>query len=58
MLTTAVEHHAVLDSVRWLAEAQGAEAVWLAVDDDGLVRPTSLRARDRAGPRARSPWSA
>src|SRR5712691_1302139 len=39
VLTTSVEHHAILDSVRWLEEAQGAEAVWLAVGDDGMVRP-------------------
>jgi cysteine desulfurase len=44
VLTTSVEHHAVLDSVRWLEEAQGAEAVWLAVDLDGTVRPEVLRA--------------
>jgi len=35
VLTTSVEHHAVLDSVRWLEDTQGAEAVWLAVDPDG-----------------------
>ena len=44
VLTTSVEHHAVLDSVRWLEEAQGAEVVWLAVGDDGMVRPAALRA--------------
>jgi len=44
VLTTSVEHHAVLDSVRWLEEAQGAEALWLAVGDDGAVRPGVLRA--------------
>jgi cysteine desulfurase len=44
VLTTSVEHHAVLDSVRWLAEAQGAEAVWLATGVDGLVAPDALRA--------------
>ncbi len=44
VLTTAVEHHAVLDSVRWLAEAQGAEAVWLAPGADGRVGPDTLRA--------------
>jgi cysteine desulfurase len=44
VLTTSVEHHAVLDSVHWLAEAQGAEAVWLGVDLDGAVRPEALRA--------------
>jgi cysteine desulfurase len=44
VLTTSVEHHAVLDSVRWLEETQGAEAVWVGVDPDGGVRPEALRA--------------
>ncbi|MDQ2813943.1 MAG: cysteine desulfurase [Actinomycetota bacterium] len=44
VLTTSVEHHAVLDSVRWLAQAQGAEAIWLGVDRGGAVRPEVLRA--------------
>ncbi len=44
VLTTSVEHHAVLDSVRWLESAQGAEAVWLGVDAEGTVRPEALRA--------------
>src|SRR5581483_5479533 len=44
VLTTSVEHHAVLDSVRWLAEAQGAEAVWLVTGADRLVAPDALRA--------------
>jgi len=43
VLTTSVEHHAVLDSVRWLEDAQGAEAIWLGVDDDGGVRPEALK---------------
>ena len=44
VLTTAAEHHAVLDSVRWLAETQDAEAVWLGVDTDGGVRQEALQA--------------
>jgi cysteine desulfurase len=44
VVTTSVEHHAVLDSVKWLAHAQGAEAVWLGVDELGTVRPDALRA--------------
>ncbi|HEX6453505.1 MAG TPA: cysteine desulfurase family protein [Trebonia sp.] len=44
ILTTSVEHHAVLDSVHWLERDQGAEAVWLDVDDTGLVTPEVLRA--------------
>src|SRR5579863_469902 len=31
VLTTAVEHHAVLDSVRWLATASAACADWVPV---------------------------
>jgi cysteine desulfurase len=44
VLTTAVEHHAVLDSVHWLADAEGASPQWLPVDDCGLVHTGALRA--------------
>ena len=44
VLTTSVEHHAVLDSVRWLEDTQGAEPVWLGVDVEGAVGPDALRA--------------
>ena len=44
VLTTAVEHHAVLDSVRWLADAEGASPEWLRVDDLGLVSADVLHA--------------
>src|ERR1700756_4249822 len=37
VLTTAIEHHAVLDSVHWLALVQGARPDWLGVDSCGLV---------------------
>jgi cysteine desulfurase len=50
VITTSVEHHAVLDSVRWLEETQGAEAVWLGVDADGTVRPDMLRAAIEQAP--------
>ena len=43
VLTTAGEHHAVLDSVRWLSDAQGALADWLPVDASGLADPAELR---------------
>ena len=49
ILTTSVEHHAVLDSVHWLEEAQGAEAVWLDVDEVGLVTPDVFRAALESG---------
>jgi cysteine desulfurase len=50
VLTTSVEHHAVLDSVRWLGETQGAETVWLATGADGLVAPDALRAAIASAP--------
>jgi cysteine desulfurase len=52
VLATSVEHHAVLDSVHWLAEQQGAEAVWLPVDSCCVLSPDTLAAaieQDPAG---------
>ena len=43
IVTTAVEHHAVLDSVEWLAEHEGAEVTWLPTEADGSVTPAALR---------------
>lgn len=43
IITTPVEHHAVLDAVQWLAEHEGAEVTWLPVEADGSVTPASLR---------------
>jgi cysteine desulfurase len=50
VLTTPIEHHAVLDSVHWLADHEGAEAGWLPVDDAGLVSPDALRAAIETDP--------
>ncbi|HEX7106689.1 MAG TPA: cysteine desulfurase family protein [Acidothermaceae bacterium] len=44
ILVSAVEHHAVLDCVEWLAAHEGAIPVWLDVDDVGRVRPETVRA--------------
>jgi cysteine sulfinate desulfinase/cysteine desulfurase-like protein len=44
VLAAPTEHHAVLDSVRWLAEHEGAEADWLAVGQTGAVSPETLAA--------------
>src|ERR1700735_1800232 len=52
VLATAIEHHAVLDSVHWLASHEGARVQWLPVDATGLLSPDVLRAaveRDPAG---------
>jgi cysteine desulfurase len=43
LLASAVEHHAVMDSVQWLADHADAEAVWLPVDRWGRVELTALR---------------
>ena len=37
ILCSAVEHHAVLDTVEWLERHEGAEVSWLPVDADGVV---------------------
>jgi cysteine desulfurase len=43
VLASAVEHHAVLDAVQWLAEQDGAEVTWLETDAHGRVHPEVLR---------------
>lgn len=43
IVTTPVEHHAVLDAVEWLVEHEGAEVSWLPVDADGSVSAEDLR---------------
>jgi len=44
IITTAVEHHAVLDAVTWLAAHEGAEVTYLPCEADGSVTPGALRA--------------
>ncbi|MDN4172724.1 cysteine desulfurase family protein [Nocardioides sp. SOB77] len=44
VLTTAVEHHAVLDTVHWLEEHEGAEVELLPVDAHGVLDLDALRA--------------
>ena len=43
IVTSEVEHHAVLDSVKWLVEHEGAEVTWLPTAADGSVSPAALR---------------
>ncbi|MFE3291198.1 cysteine desulfurase family protein [Rhodococcus sp. NPDC059234] len=44
IVASAVEHHAVLDAVEWLALHEGAEVTWLPVDAQCRVDPAALRA--------------
>ncbi|MGH3960370.1 cysteine desulfurase family protein [Mycobacterium sp.] len=43
IVSTAVEHHAVLDAINWLTEHEGAEVTWLPTAADGSVSPAALR---------------
>lgn len=43
VLTSPVEHHAVLDAVDWLGEHEGATVEFLPVDAYGRVHPEALR---------------
>ena len=42
IVVSPVEHHAVLDSVEWLAKHDGADLTWLAVEPSGRVSPAAL----------------
>jgi cysteine desulfurase len=44
IICSPVEHHAVLDTVEWLAAHEGAEIVWLPVDEFGVVSLRALQA--------------
>jgi len=43
ILASAVEHHAVLDAVEWLATHEGAVVDWLEVDAQGRLHPEVLQ---------------
>jgi cysteine desulfurase len=42
IVVSPAEHHAVLDSVEWLAKHDGADVTWLRVESTGRVRPEAL----------------
>jgi cysteine desulfurase len=52
VLATAIEHHAVLDSVHWLAGHEDAEEHWLPVDEAGVLQPHALAEAIAADPDA------
>jgi cysteine desulfurase len=43
VVASAIEHHAVLDTVQWLADHEGAAVTWLPVDGDGTISVDALR---------------
>jgi len=42
IVVSPAEHHAVLDSVEWLAKHDGAEVTWLPVEPTGRIRPEAF----------------
>ena len=42
VVVSPAEHHAVLDSVEWLAKHDGADVTWLRVEPSGRVTPEAL----------------
>lgn len=44
IVTTAIEHHAVMDAVKWLGAAQGFDVTVVPVEADGVVDPERLLA--------------
>ena len=44
ILCSAVEHHAVLDTVEWLERHEGADVTWLPVDAEGVLDLAVLEA--------------
>ena len=50
LLVGATEHHAVLDSVEYLVEHEGARVTWLKPTADGFVEPETVRAAIESDP--------
>lgn len=42
VITSAIEHHCVLDSVKYLAQSFGAEVTYVGVNKEGLVDPSEV----------------
>lgn len=50
ILVSSIEHHAVGDAVEWLEKYEDATAVWLPVDEFGVVDLETLRAEVSSDP--------
>lgn len=50
VLASPIEHHAVMESVQWLADVQGAKVEWLPVDRTGRLDTDALRATVASDP--------
>ncbi len=52
ILASAIEHHAVLDPIEWLAKHEGADVRWLSVDARGRVSVQEVDALLATAPHA------
>ncbi len=43
IVVSGVEHHAVLDTIDFLVDHEGADATWVAPDTEGVVTPEAVR---------------
>lgn len=43
IISSAAEHHAVLDPIEWLVKSQGAEVIWLETDERGVINLDHLK---------------
>jgi cysteine desulfurase len=50
VIASRVEHHAVLDAVRWLGDFAGASVEWAGVDTQGRIDLAEVRERIEDGP--------
>jgi cysteine desulfurase len=50
VIASRIEHHAVLDAVRWLGEFAGAEVEWAGVDAHGRIDLAEVEERIHNGP--------
>lgn len=52
ILCSAVEHHAVMDTVEWLERHEGADVTWLPVDSSGVLDLSVLEAELHRDPQS------
>lgn len=50
IIVSAIEHHAVSDSVEWLETQEGAQITWLQPDAQGLISPAQVEEAIQADP--------
>jgi cysteine desulfurase len=50
LVVSAVEHHAVMDTVEFLVKEDGAQVTWVKPTHEGLVSPASVRAAIEQAP--------